>query len=152
MADNDEELYSDEDYQKDLEAGENFFAEEPETSEEEREAYQQWQDQAKKDMPTPEEIGRVINDPDKMYGLADKATGGLSSAIHIMRTRDNPPLGRHELTRDDLLDMWEKAKRLPEPDRTKAIQQITRLSKEFESAAPMLVNILLESQFCANVS
>lgn len=110
MADNDEELYSDEDYQKDLEAGENFFAEEPETSEEEREAYQQWQDQAKKDMPTPEEIGRVINDPDKMYGLADKATGGLSSAIHIMRTRDNPPLGRHELTRDDLLDMWKKQK------------------------------------------
>lgn len=56
--------------------------------------------------------------------------------------------GMQELTHDDLLDMWEKAKTLPEPQRQKAIQQITRLSKEFESRpAQMLVNILLETQF-----
>lgn len=96
-------------------------------------------------LPTPEEIAHWPKDPEQAYGRIDKATGGLLGAWNASRMRENPPLGRHELTRDDLLDMWEKAKILPEPDRTKAIQQITRLSKEFESAAPMLVNILLEA-------
>jgi hypothetical protein len=54
--------------------------------------------------------------------------------------------GMHELTHDDLIDMWQQAQTMPEPDRQKAIQQITRLSKEFESRpAQMIVSILLEA-------
>ena len=55
--------------------------------------------------------------------------------------------GQHQLTHDDLLDMWQKAKTLPEPDRTKAIRYITHLSTRLESKpSQMLVNILLENQ------
>lgn len=73
--------------------------------------------------------------------------GQPREASELSITTD-PLQGMHQLTHDDLLDMWEKAKTLPEPQRQKAIQQITRLSKEFESRpAQMLVNILLETQF-----
>jgi hypothetical protein len=51
-----------------------------------------------------------------------------------------------ELTHDDLIAMWQNAQTMPEPDRTKAIQQITRAAKQFESSpASMLLSILLEA-------
>jgi hypothetical protein len=77
--------------------------------------------------PTPEQI-RVHN-----YVHSD-----LTSASDLLR-------GQHQLTHDDLIDMWQKAKAMPEPDRTKAIRQITHLSKRLESKpAELVVNILLE--------
>lgn len=54
--------------------------------------------------------------------------------------------GMHELTQDDLIDMWQKAKALPEPERQKAIRYITHLSTRLESRpAQVLVGLLLET-------
>ncbi len=79
--------------------------------------------------------------PDKWAFKGDKPVG-----------RDiNPLQGQRELTYDDLLDMWQKAQTMPEPDRTKAIQQITHLSRQLESnGAQALVSLLLEGSSVLN--
>jgi hypothetical protein len=60
------------------------------------------------------------------------------------KTADDLLQGMRELTHDDLIAMWQNAQTMPEPDRTKAIQQITRAPKQFESSpASMLLSILL---------
>jgi hypothetical protein len=86
------------------------------------------------------------------YDLPSPArTASLKRLAPETATADELLGGQHELTHDDLLDMWQKAKTLPEPQRQKAIRYITHLSKQLESEpAKMLVNILLETRFLAS--
>lgn len=73
--------------------------------------------------------------------------GQPREAGELSATTD-PLQGMHQLTYDDLIDMWQKAQTLPEPDRQKAIRYITHLSTRLESQpAVFLTNILLETQF-----
>lgn len=51
-----------------------------------------------------------------------------------------------QLTPDAVLDMWQKAKGMTEPNRSKAMQQVAHLSKQLESRPAMtIVDLLLES-------
>lgn len=90
---------------------------------------------------------------EKFYDPAESWKSGEPAASAATEPSQNVSLnqmlsGMQELTHDDLLDMWEKAKTLPEPQRQKAIRYITHLSKRLESRpAVFLVNILLETQF-----
>ena len=68
--------------------------------------------------------------------------------IELKMTHDQFLTGMHQLTHNDLIDMWQKAKTLPKRQREKAIRYITHLSTRLESEpAQMLVNILLEAAF-----
>lgn len=91
----------------------------------------------------------ILADPDHYYKVYTENRGAAGwKKSPPTRTADDLLQGMHQLTHDDLIDMWEKAKTLPEPDRTKAIRYITHLSTRLESKpSQMLVNILLETLF-----
>lgn len=91
----------------------------------------------------------ILADPDHYYKVYTEGRGAAGwQKSPPTRTADALLRGMHQLTHDDLIDMWQKAKSLPEPDRTKAIRYITHLSKQLESQpAAFLANILLEAAF-----
>lgn len=90
------------------------------------------------------------SDPNQLNAPSDENFRKMPSLLQYALA-SHPGLKQkwRELTHDDLIDMWQKAQAMPEPDRSKAIQQITYLSKKFEAkAAEFIVNILLE-EACA---
>ena len=85
----------------------------------------------------------LINDEALKRKLADKED--VWKHPEAIPEREAEPFGRHKPTADDIIDLWQKAQILPEPERVKAIQQVIQLSKEFESRpAGLIANILLE--------
>lgn len=88
----------------------------------------------------------VLRTVDLSKYVPDWVTPEKAHEFFEPRSKVDPLQGMHQLSYDDLLDMWQKAKTLPEPQRQKAIRQITQLSTQLESKpAQVIVSLLLEN-------